>query len=99
MSNYAVRMEPASRSTDPITSVMAADSAKEMAKRHHIQIVGALVEHGPMGKDGIAARLSNLDGVAVARRLTELARMGSIVETGKKVQSASGRLEREWSAC
>ena len=48
-----------------------------------------------MGKDGIAAR-TNLTGVAVCRRLTELQRMGKIAPTGRVVASAAGRSEREW---
>ena len=99
MTNYAVRMEPMARTTDPITSVMAADAAKAMALRHHKLIVDALKKHGAMGKDGIALHLIGIDGVAVARRLTELERKGLIEETGRKVASMSGRLEREWQAC
>lgn len=54
-------------------------------------------QHGALGKDGIAQR-TNLDGVAVARRLTELQRAGLICTTGKTVQSTAGRAEREWAA-
>jgi predicted ArsR family transcriptional regulator len=99
MTNFAVRMEPVARTTDPITSVMAADAAKAMALRHHKLIHEALKRHGPMGKDGIAMHLIGIDGVAVARRLTEMSRKGMIEETGGKVVSMSGRLEREWRAC
>jgi hypothetical protein len=87
---------PMARSSDPSTSHAAADAAKELQAKHHRIIVACLREHGPLGKDGIAAR-SRLDGVAVARRTTELHRAGLIRETGKKVLSTAGRLEREWA--
>jgi hypothetical protein len=35
--------------------------------------------------------------VQVCRRLPELAGLGHVIETGKKVMSTSGREEREWS--
>ena len=87
---------PMARRRDPLTSHLAAQQAKEMAQAHHGLILGVLRKHGPLGKDGIASRLRSLDGVAVCRRLTELQRMGEIVETGKTVKSSAGRAEREW---
>jgi predicted ArsR family transcriptional regulator len=87
--------EPLARRTDPATSHQAASQAKELRIRHHGVIMACLFRHGPLGKDGIAAR-TRLDGVAVCRRLTELERAGLIVQTGKNVQSTAGRAEREW---
>lgn len=87
---------PAARRTDPITSHLAAQRAREMAMQHHTLILDVLRKYGPMGKDGIASRLRTLDGVAVCRRLTELQRMGDIALTGKHVTSSAGRAEREW---
>lgn len=88
---------PRARRLDPATSHQAADSAKELAARHHRLIVQVLRDHGPCGKDGIGARTS-LTGVQVCRRLTEMERLGSIVPTGRTVKSTSGRNEREWRA-
>ncbi|CAB5212499.1 hypothetical protein UFOVP188_23 [uncultured Caudovirales phage] len=85
---------PRVRATDPITSFEAADQAKDLASKHHKAIVDAL-KQGNMGKDGIAAA-TGLDGNQVARRLSELAKMGFIELTGNKTQSKSGRSEREW---
>jgi len=85
------------RTTDPATSHAAAAAAKDIIARHHNIIVAALREHGPMGKDGIAARTA-LTGVAVARRTIELQRAGLIRWTGRLVASAAGRAEREWAA-
>jgi len=84
------------RNTDPITSFMAADSAKELSKHHSHLIVTCLQIHGALGKDGIAKR-TGLDGNQVARRLNELLKEGLICLTGKQVKSNSGRMEREWA--
>ena len=88
---------PLARNSDPSTSHAAADAAKELQARHHRIIVACLKEHGPLGKDGIAAR-TQLTGVAVARRMVELERSGLARLTGKTVQSTTGRAEREWEA-
>lgn len=98
MSQIAIDFFGGARVLDPVTSHMAAAQAKEMAARHHGLILDVLRKHGPMCKDGIAAKLRGLDGVAVCRRLTELQRAGKITTTGKNVTSASGRAEREWAA-
>lgn len=90
--------EPAARRTDPVTSHLAAESAKDLAIRHRHVILTALRRHGPMGKDGIAAK-TRLDGVAVCRRLSEMQRAGQIEPTGRTTLSTSGRAEREWRAC
>lgn len=87
--------EPRARSRDPVTSKLAAASAKELQARHHILILECLRKHGALSKDGIASR-TRLDGVQTCRRLTELARAGLIKETGRTVLSTAGRSEREW---
>lgn len=94
----SIEFEPGVRKKDPATSHMAAAQARELAAKHHRLIVDVLTQHGPLGKDGIAARLRGLDGVAVCRRLTELHRAGRISPTGRNVQSTAGRAEREWRA-
>jgi len=86
---------PRVRKSDPLTSFVAADSAKELAKKHGSIIVQCLVQHGPLGKDGIATH-TGLDGNQVARRLKELETLGFINLTGKTVKSKSNRQEREW---
>ena len=83
------------RTSDPITSYEAADSAKDLASKHFSMIVDTLKAHGALGKDGIA-RHSGLDPNQVARRLNELSNMGFIELTGRTVKSKSGRNEREW---
>ena len=83
------------RATDAITSFQAADSIKDVAKMHQEVIVAALQRFGPMGKDYIATH-TGLQSNQVARRLSELEKMGLIELTGNQVKSASGRNEREW---
>jgi len=85
---------PQFRRTEPVTSKAAATSVKTFAGEHHAAILEAL-SHGPAGASGIAARCGLL-GHQVNKRLTELAKAGRIVETGRTVRSASGRGEREW---
>lgn len=88
---------PAARNSDPQTSHAAAESARDMALQHYDMIVTVLRVHGPAGKDGIARR-TGLTGVAVARRMSELERLGRARTTGNLVESNSGRSEREWEA-
>lgn len=88
---------PVARRADPGTSHAAAKSAVDLAKAHHGVILACLKAHGPLGKDGIAAR-TRLDGVQVCRRLVELERAGLAQQTGRTVASTAGRQEREWSA-
>lgn len=88
---------PLARSTDPSTSHAAAEAAADLRQRHQTLILACLREHGPAGKDGIARRCG-ISGVAVARRLTELERMGQAEPTGRTVPSDTGRQEREWCA-
>lgn len=83
------------RATDAITSFKAADSIKDVAKMHQEVIFAALQRFGPMGKDGIA-NYTGLQSNQVARRLSELEKMGLIEQTGITVKSNSGRAEREW---
>ena len=86
---------PAARRTDPATSHQAAAKARELRDVHQGVILACLKAHGPLGKDGLAAR-TRLDGVQVCRRLPELHRAGLIEPTGATVPSTAGREEREW---
>ncbi|SHN40310.1 hypothetical protein [Rhizobacter sp. OV335] len=84
------------RRSDPTTSHLAAQSAAELQLTHFTVILTCLKKHGPLGKDGIAAR-SRLDGVQICRRLVQLERKGFVKQTGNLVPSTSGRPEREWA--
>lgn len=85
------------RNSDPLTSHQAADQVTTTSK--HFQTIHlALIEHGPMGKDGIAQK-TGLEPNAVARRLPELQKLGLVTLTGRTVQSKANRKEREWQAC
>jgi predicted transcriptional regulator len=87
---------PRVRAHDPYTSFAAVDAAKEVAPKHFNIIFQCLEKHGPLGKDGIA-KLTDLDGNQVARRLNEMKVVGLIRLTGKTVRSNTGNKEREWT--
>lgn len=96
-SGHPLDLFPRVRKDDPITSYEAADSAKELASKHHKIIHDCLQKHGPLGKDGIAA-LTGLESNQVARRMNEMKVIGLVFLTGNTVKSNSGRNEREWTA-
>lgn len=87
---------PLFRATNPATSRAAAADTKTFRGEHHRLILEALAD-GPAGASGIAERCG-LAAHQVNKRIHELAKAGSIVETGRVVRSASGRGEREWRA-
>ena len=88
---------PRSRRTDPITSHLAAQSARPLQMTHLEQILAALQQHGAGTIDTIAD-WTGLSAVQVARRLPELQQQGLAKPTGKFGLSVCGRLEREWEA-
>ncbi len=79
------------RRNDPDTSKEAGESVSR--ETHFKAILEAL--DVPRGKDGIARR-TGLDGVQVARRVSELIRLGKVLPTGRKVRSDKGFNEREY---
>ena len=83
---------PRVRNTDPDTSRMAADQAKDLATKHHGIILAALEQPGTIYD--IAAR-TDLDHNAVARRMSELERLDLAYPEGQK-KGASGRMCRVW---
>jgi hypothetical protein len=85
---------PRARVRDPVTSHGAATRARELAKQHHILILGALAR-GSMGVDAIG-EVCHLNGYQIGKRMVELQRAGAVELTGKTVLSNSGREQREW---
>ena len=85
---------PLFRRTNPVTSRLAAADAKSFCGEHHRAILKAL-RAAPGGSSAIAERCG-LVAHQVGKRLHELAKAGLIEETGRLVESASGRREREW---
>ena len=69
-----------------------------MSDSHHDIILNCLMNHGALGKDGIA-RLTNLDVNQCSRALPILQRQGLVELTGRTVLSDSKRPEREWRIC
>ena len=95
---HPLNLFPRVRKDDPVTSYEAADAIKNKAPDHWSEIVYCLVKHGALGKDGISGK-TTLDPNQVARRLSEMERLGLIKQTGNKVKSNTGRNEREWQIC
>jgi predicted ArsR family transcriptional regulator len=85
---------PRARVRDPVTSHGSATRARELAKQHHVLILGALAR-GPMGVDAIGEAV-RLNGYQIGKRMCELQRVGAVELTGLEVMSNSGRLQREW---
>jgi len=85
---------PLFRQSNPSTSRAAAARVREFSGEHHRAILEAL-RAAPGGASSIADRCG-LVAHQVGKRLHELAKAGLIVETGRLVESASGRREREW---
>lgn len=81
---------------DPRTSHEAAARAGEFSHRHRALILGALKEHGPMTYEEIA-RATDLEPVAVGRRLHELAADSRIDADGVRPTS-KGRNATVWRA-
>lgn len=95
---------PIARSSDPITSFMAADRVHEFKAAQHQQIMLALLTLGKAGAEQIGD-LIELDGYQVRKRLSELkaAFMAHpLMVEGTNVPqtrlTASGRHERIWVA-
>ena len=85
------------RSSDPITSFMAADSAQAFIRTHEDKILAALFSCGAAGVDQIAW-IADLEPHATGKRLAKLERNGLVRLTGNTVRSNSGRQQREWEA-
>lgn len=85
------------RSTDPITSHLAALQATQFAGTHCDRILACLKAHGPMTVDEIAER-AGLMPQQVNKRLPDLQKNGKALPSGLVGVSASGRLERIWVA-
>ena len=90
-------MLPLARGNDPLTSVQAADSAKDFIPTHEELIVSTLSHYGALGVDKIAL-FSGLNAHAVGKRMTALHKRGEVHLTGCTVKSYSGRNQREWVA-
>lgn len=87
--------DPGARTTDPDTSHLAAERAKESAPAQRKRIVEALRTHGPQTADGLDELICWRPTTA-GRRLGEL-RTAEVVEmTAYKAMTRSGRQARIW---
>jgi predicted transcriptional regulator len=85
---------PLFRRTDPVTSKIAGDAAREFLGDHERRILEALAA-GPAGKCEIARRCG-LSEQQVNRRLAVMRRTGIVERTGRAVRSDAGCLEQEY---
>jgi predicted ArsR family transcriptional regulator len=85
---------PLFRRTDPVTSKIAGDAAREFLGDHERRILEALAA-GPGTKDELASRCG-LTEQQVARRMHGLARAGRVADTGTTRSTASGRMATVW---
>ncbi len=82
--------ERMARTTDPATSHAAAESMREAVARHHWLILGALDQAPRLSAQQIADR-TDIDYVAVGKRMAELRRVHMIERTGTTWPNRSGR--------
>ena len=88
---------PRARRADPMTSHMAAASARPAQLTHIDAIRSALVRHGAGTIEDIA-HWTALSPVQVARRLPDMQKVGLAAPNGEHGLSVCGRLERKWVA-
>lgn len=88
---------PLARSSDPITSFMAADRVKEFKAAQHQSIMLALLTLGKAGAEQIGD-LCDLDAYQVRKRLSELCKNDLAAPTGELRTTYTGRKERVWKA-
>lgn len=92
-----LQIEFRARNTDPATSHMAAATVHYFAGGHHLRILGALQQYGPMSAHEIATK-TGLSMVQVDRRVVELGRSGQAhVVPNVTRPSQSGRACRVWA--
>ena len=84
----------AARKTDPETSHQAGDRARRTFVTGHARRVLVALEAGPAGQTEIGRRCGLLPH-QVNKRLADLAKVGLVELTGRKVE---GGTEREWQA-
>lgn len=89
-------MRPLARSTDPITSHIAAANVAHFADSHKNMILAALEKHGAMTAHEIAAHIPGLVPHQILKRFPELHRQGLITTTGETRQAAGRTPARVW---
>lgn len=91
---------PTARTTDPLTSHLAAASVTMATVNRGYQAVLAALEDGPKTDVQIEAfatgRFGPLSSSGLRTRRKELVDDGSIIDTGQKTQLASGRWATIW---
>lgn len=83
------------RNTDPITSVMAADSVKDLTGAQQ-KVLDALKAHGPMTDEQIFALDLGLTPSGARSRRSELVDRGLVVDSGEKGLTKARRSTIIW---
>ena len=95
MSDEQLALLPGVRRSDVETSVEAANGMVEGAAAHRAKILAALSDGSARTYVEIAA-VAGLEPVAVARRLSELARLGQVQRLSETRLTPSGYKARLW---
>jgi DNA-binding MarR family transcriptional regulator len=91
----AVSTLPLFRKTDPPTSVAAGERARKTFVTGQARAVLEALRAGPAGQTEIGRRCGLLPH-QVNKRLADLAKVGLVELTGRKVEAGT---EREWRRC
>ena len=96
MNQFALDFERThSHRSDPETSGTAARQARHFVGEHHRIILDALADYGPLTGDEIA-EVTKLDKWQVMRRMSELKRLGRVVDSGERRATPKGRSSVVW---
>jgi len=84
------------RRDDPDTSHGAAERAAEFAGKHKARIFAALRQASSGATKDEISRMTGIDPVAVARRMSELANDGLVEDSGLRRPTPTGRSAIVW---
>jgi|TARA_R110000850_G_scaffold264898_1_gene394200 hypothetical protein len=86
------------RKTDPITSHLAANDSELNNERQRIKMLEFLLEHSGLTSNELGRISSVYDRYQFARRLSEMAKLGTVINTNNRKCRVSGRLAMTWCA-
>lgn len=87
------------RNGNPVTSIKAAESVREVAAKQAATILAEMTfGDGPMAVEEIADRL-DMTPHAVGKRMSDLERGGVIRKTNEMHRNRSGRRALKWRCC
>jgi predicted ArsR family transcriptional regulator len=86
-----------SRTTDPVSSKIAASTVILFAYSHEEKILDALDKNGWLTASEIGF-IAGMTNTQVCRRLADMQRRQLVARTGDKRKGDNGRIERVWKA-